>query len=142
MREYSMTRIFSRGRFTYQRRLGAGSTAVGILVSDHQVGDAQRVLKVANNAEAAERLHAEAQVLGRFEADERIVTLHGVEDVGGRTALLLQYVGRSTLAEELNAKGRLSLDVLQRWGTDLLTALVALERDGVIHRDIKPSNLG
>lgn len=130
------------GRFTYQRRLGAGSTAVGILVADHQVGDAQRVLKVAKNAEAAERLHAEAQILGRLQNDERIVTLHGVEDVGGRTALLLQYVGRSTLAEELNAKGRLSLDVLQRWGTDLLTALVALERDGVTHRDIKPSNLG
>ncbi|MGB3520640.1 MAG: BREX system serine/threonine kinase PglW [Mycobacterium sp.] len=130
------------GRFTYQRRLGAGSTAVGILVTDHQVGDAQRVLKVAKDGEAAERLHAEAQILGRLQSDERIVTLHGVEDVGGRTALLLQYVGRSTLAEELNAKGRLSLDVLQRWGADLLTALVALERAGVTHRDIKPSNLG
>ncbi|MBV5246749.1 BREX system serine/threonine kinase PglW [Mycolicibacterium sp. PAM1] len=130
------------GRFVYQRRLGAGSTAVGILVKDNQVGGALRVLKVAKDPDAAERLRAEAQVLGRFENDDRIVTLHGVEDVGGRTALILRYAGRTTLAEELNNRGRLSIDVLQRWGTDLLTALVALERNGVTHRDIKPSNLG
>ncbi|EUA35213.1 kinase domain protein [Mycobacterium xenopi 3993] len=36
----------------------------------------------------------------------------------------------------------MSIDVLERWGTDLLTALVALERNGVMHRDIKPANLG
>lgn len=130
------------GRFVYERKLGAGSTAVGILVKDNQVGGAERVLKVAKDPDAAERLRAEAQVLGRFENDDRIVTLHGVEDVGGRTALILRYAGRTTLAEELNNRGRLSIDVLQRWGTDLLTALVALERNGVTHRDIKPSNLG
>jgi hypothetical protein len=100
------------------------------------------VLKVANDAAAGERLRAEAQVLGQFENDDRIITLHGVEDVGGRAALLLQYAGRTTLAEELNNRGRLSIDVLQRWGNDLLTAVVALERKGVTQRDIKPSNLG
>jgi len=130
------------GRFIYERKLGAGSTAVGILVKDNQVGGALRVLKVSRDHDAAERLRAEAQVLGRFENDDRIVTLHGVEEIGGRTALILRYAGRTTLAEELNNRGRLSIDVLQRWGTDLLTALVALERSGVTHRDIKPSNLG
>lgn len=130
------------GRFLYKRRLGAGSTAVGILVEDRQIGGAERVLKVAKDAEAGERLRAEAHILGRFENDDRIVTLHGVEEVGGRTALVLKYAGRTTLAEELNNRGRLSIDVLERWGTDLLTALVALERNGVSQRDIKPSNLG
>ncbi len=130
------------GRFLYRRRLGAGSTAVGILVADQQVGGAERVLKVAKDSEAGDRLRAEAQILGRFENEDRIVTLHDVVEVGGRTALLLKYAGRTTLAEELNNRGRLSIDVLQRWGTDLLTALVALERNGITHRDIKPSNLG
>ncbi len=130
------------GRFLYKRRLGAGSTAVGVLIEDRQAGGAERVLKVAKDAEAAERLRAEAQVLSRFDSDDRIVTLHSIEKFGGRSALLLRYAGRTTLAEELNNRGRLSIDVLQRWGTDLLTALVALERNGVTHRDIKPSNLG
>ncbi|WP_283607113.1 BREX system serine/threonine kinase PglW [Mycolicibacterium poriferae] len=130
------------GRFIYKQRLGAGSTAVGILVTDKQVGDAERVLKVAKDSEAAERLHAEAQVLGKLENEDRIVTLYDRLEVGGRTALLLRYAGRTTLAEELNNRGRLSIDVLERWGVDLLTALVALERAGITHRDIKPSNLG
>jgi serine/threonine protein kinase len=129
------------GRFHYLRRLGSGSTATGILVTDLQVGGAERVLKVAKDPDAAERLRSEAQILGKLESEERIVTLHDVIDVGGRTALLLKYAGRTTLAEELNA-GRLSIDVLQRWGTDLLGALIALERHGVMQRDIKPSNLG
>lgn len=130
------------GRFVYRQRLGAGSTAVGILVTDKQVGDAERVLKVAKDADAAERLQAEAKVLGKLENEDRIVTLHDCIEVGGRTALLLRYAGRTTLAEELNNRGRLSIDVLERWGTDLLTALLALERAGVTQRDIKPSNLG
>ena len=129
------------GRFSYKRRLGAGSTAVGILVEDHQMGGAERVLKIAKDLEAGERLRAEAKVLARFDHDERIVNCHDVVEVGGRTALLLTFAGRTTLAEELNNRKRLSIDVLQRWGTDLLTALIALERNGVTHRDIKPSNL-
>lgn len=140
--EASPGTVLAGGRFVYKRRLGAGSTAEGILVEDRQVGNAERVLKVAKDADAAERLHAEAQILGQFENDDRIVTLHGVETVGGRTTLLLRYAGRTTLAEELNNRGRLSIDLLERWGTDLLTAVVALERQGVTNRDIKPSNLG
>ena len=42
----------------------------------------------------------------------------------------------------LPGRERLSLDLLERWGTDLLEALVALDRAGVDHRDIKPANLG
>lgn len=130
------------GRFEYKRRLGAGSTAVGILVIDRQAGNAERVLKVARDDEAARRLHDEAQLLGKLN-DPRIVQLSSEVTVGGRDALVVQYAGSTTLAEELTAKaGRLSIDLLERWGTDLLQALVALERAGVMHRDLKPSNLG
>ncbi|WP_258008524.1 BREX system serine/threonine kinase PglW, partial [Rhodococcus sp. ENV425] len=130
------------GRFVYKRRLGAGSTAVGILVVDRKAGDHERVLKVARDDEAAARLHAEAQVLAKLD-DPRIVQLASEEHVGGRTALVVHDAGRTTLAEELAAKGgRLSIDLLERWGTDLLQALIALERAGVTHRDLKPSNLG
>jgi serine/threonine protein kinase len=33
------------------------------------------------------------------------------------------------------------MGLLVRWGTDLLDALVELEREGVDHRDLKPENL-
>ena len=35
-----------------------------------------------------------------------------------------------------------SLDLLERYGDDLLSAVSSLERHGVAHRDIKPDNIG
>lgn len=134
--------LLADGAYEYKRRLGSGSTAVGILVTDRTAADIDRVLKVAKDDAAAARLHAEAKVLGPLDDERGIVRLIRQVTLGGRAALLLQYAGRTTLAEELAARGRLSIDVLERWGTDLLQALVALERAGVNHRDIKPSNLG
>lgn len=132
------------GRFTLVRRLGQGSTAVGLLVSDASIpeGGPNRVLKVALHDDAARRLTAEADTL-RILDDPRIVTLlEGPLTVGGRQALLLESAGEHTLAHELGARTRLSLDLLERYGTDLLDALVALDRAGIDHRDIKPANLG
>ena len=68
--------------------------------------------------------------------------LEGPIEVGGRQALVLESAGDQTLGEVLRSRERLSLDLLERWGTDLLEALVALDRAGVDHRDIKPANLG
>jgi len=134
------------GRFRLVRRLGAGSTAVGLLVTDLTVADsgpdAARVLKVAVDDAAAGRIADEASVLDGL-TDSRLVRLvEGPLAVGGRQALVLESAGDETLAEVLRGRERLSLDLLERWGCDLLEALVALDRAGVDHRDIKPANLG
>lgn len=130
------------GRYRFRRRLGSGSTAVGLLVADEGAGGKQRVLKVAKDDAAAARLESEAKALAALQHD-RIVDCLGIVQIAGRKALVLTFAGDTTLAEELARKrGRLSLDLLERWGTDLLSALVELDRVGVFHRDIKSSNLG
>jgi len=133
------------GRFRLERRLGEGSTAVGLLVTDLAANrpDVVRVLKVAVDDSAAARLETEAKVLEGLREDPRLVRLvEGPVLVGGRSALVLEPAGDETLAEVLRGRERLSLDLLERWGSDLLEALVALDRAGVDHRDIKPANLG
>jgi serine/threonine protein kinase len=130
------------GRYRLERRLGAGSTAVGLLVTDLAAGDEQRVLKVAIDDAAAQRLDAEAEVLRGLRHPRLVRLVDGPIDVGGRRVLLLEHAGDQTLAEVLRQRVRLSLDLLARWGADLLEALVALDRAGVDHRDIKPANLG
>jgi serine/threonine protein kinase len=135
------------GRYRLERRLGAGSTAVGLLVTDLTVGtegpDSIRVLKVAVDDAAAARLEAEAEVLSVLGGAPRLVRLvEGPIRVGGRSALVLESAGDETLAQAMRSRERLSLDLLERWGTDLLEALVTLDRAGVDHRDIKPANLG
>lgn len=129
------------GRFRLERRLGGGSTAVGLLVTD-TVDGALRVLKVARDEDRAARLRDEAEVLRGLD-DGRVARL--VEEplaVGGRTTLVLDAAGDSTLAAVLRETGRLSLDRLERFGADLLGILGYLDAMGVTHRDIKPDNLG
>ena len=131
------------GRFTLRRRLGAGSTAVGLLVSDTAAeGQPERVLKVALDDRAAARLADEADVLAKLRSPRLVGLIEGPMLVDGRQSLLLSNAGTDTLASVLRQRPRLSLDLLERWGNDLLEALVALDRAGVDHRDIKPSNLG
>jgi serine/threonine protein kinase len=134
------------GRFRLQRRLGTGSTAMGLRVTDTSIAesgpDALRVLKVAVNDTAARRLADEAKVLSGLRHPRLVRLVEGPIEVGGRQALVLESAGDETLGEVLRGRGRLSLDLLERWGGDLHEALVALDRAGVDHRDIKPANLG
>ena len=132
------------GRFRLDRRLGRGSTAVGLLVTDLTATGtgAERVLKVALDDPAAARLTDEAEVLRALDHPRLVKLVEGPLTVGGRTALLLESAGQETLTDALRSRDRLSLDLLQRYGTDLLDALVALDKAGVDHRDIKPANLG
>ena len=57
-------------------------------------------------------------------------------------SLLLKSAGARTLAEKIKDEGRLSLDMLQRFGEELMEAVNHLESEGVAHRDIKPENIG
>ena len=134
------------GRFRLIRRLGRGSTAVGLLVADLAAGgpgpEVTRVLKVAVDDAAAGRIADEAKVLAGLTGPRLVRLVEGPLALGTRQALLLESAGDETLTEVLRSRERLSLDLLERWGTDLLEALTALDRAGVDHRDIKPANLG
>jgi serine/threonine protein kinase len=134
------------GRYRLERRLGSGSTAVGLLVTDEDESadgpDRRRVLKVALDDAAATRLEREAEVLADLDNPHIVRLVAGPVRIGGRIALVLERAGEQTLAEILRERERLSLDMQERFGTDLLEALVVLDRAGIDHRDIKPSNLG
>ena len=97
---------------------------------------------MAIDTAAAGRLADEAKVLSGLRHPRLVRLVEGPIEVGGRHALVLESAGDQTLGEVLRSRERLSLDLLERWGTDLLEALVALDRAGVDHRDIKPANLG
>ena len=54
----------------------------------------------------------------------------------------MRKAGDKTLAQRLREEGRLSLDLLRRFGEELLEVLHFMEDAGVTHRDIKPDNIG
>ena len=86
-------------------------------------------------------LQAEAAVLRRLH-HQNIVRIIDTLTVSGRAAILMEKAGDRTLAERLRGDDMPSLDLMRRFGEDLLQALNHLEEQGVAHRDIKPDNIG
>jgi serine/threonine protein kinase len=132
------------GGFVVKKRLGKGSTSVALLVErDGQEG----VLKVALEPGLNARLIEEGQILRRLR-HANIVELYEQTEINGHVALFMAVAGVDiksgayTLAQRLRLEGRLSLDLLQRFGEELLIVADWLEQNGISHRDIKPDNIG
>ncbi len=124
------------GGFEVVRRLGIGATSVVLQVRRDET---EFVLKIAH-AEYGDRIRDEAQVLEKLR-HSHIVEFQGLVQVGNRPSLLLGLAGPDTLAERLRREGRLHVEMLQRFGEDLLQVVQYLEEKGIAHRDIKPDNI-
>jgi serine/threonine protein kinase len=134
------------GGFTVVRRLGRGASADALLVrteGDDKDGDEgeELVLKVALDPAHNDRLQAEGAVLARLH-HQNIVKARCTLTVAGRAAILMEPAGPRTLAQHLRGDERLSLDLIRRFGEELLSAVDHLEQEGVAHRDVKPDNIG
>src|SRR5205814_8763973 len=121
-----------------RKRLGRGATALVLLV---ERDGRELVLKLAADPTQNDRIAAEAQVLERLRHD-RIVAFRGTTEVAGRKAILMDKAGDETLAQRLRSDGPLHIDLLQRFGEDLLEVVRYLGEKAVPHRDIKPETLG
>jgi serine/threonine protein kinase len=126
------------GGFTVLRRLGKGATSTALVVErDGQ----EYVLKAPNAEEFAQRVRDEGEVLAKLR-HQHIVEYVETLTLGGRPCLLLRSAGPETLGQRLRKEGRLHVDLLQRFGEDLLEIVRFLEEQGIPHRDIKPDNIG
>jgi serine/threonine protein kinase len=129
---------FLPGGYEVVRKLGMGSTAAAFLVKKD---GREYVVKVAVDADHNDRVRDEGEVLQKLDS-ALIVRCHQILQMNDRTAILLNRAGETTLGQRIRLEGRLSLEMLQRFGEDLLTAVALLERKGIAHRDIKPENIG
>jgi serine/threonine protein kinase len=128
------------GGFTVVKRMGRGSSSDVLLVVEDDSPE-ELILKVACDLAHNDRLVAEGDVLAGLH-HQNIVEYRRTLSVAGRTALLMRSAGPKTLAQKIKEDGRLSLDLLQRFGEELIEVVNHLEDHGVAHRDLKPENIG
>jgi serine/threonine protein kinase len=128
------------GGFTVIRKMGRGSSADVLLVREDARSE-ELILKVALDASLNDRLGAEGEALAKLR-HPNIVEWQRTLTVNGRTALLMHQAGEKTLAFGIREEARPSLDLLQRFGEQLIQAVDYLDQQGVPHRDIKPDNIG
>jgi serine/threonine protein kinase len=128
------------GGFTVIDRPGRGSSSDVLLVQEDDSQEAL-ILKVANDLAHNDRLMAEGDVLANLH-HQNIVQYRRTLTVAGRTAVLMRSAGPENLAKKIREGGRLSRDLLQRFGEELIEVVNYLEDHGVAHRDLKPENIG
>ncbi|WP_017608542.1 BREX system serine/threonine kinase PglW [Nocardiopsis xinjiangensis] len=130
--------------------LGKGATSRALLMRSARTGR-EIVYKVALDTDSAgAALHTESETLRRVGAHPRIVSMAatdkdgaaGIEEVGGRTVLVLERAGQKTLADFLGEEGALTSGELNTFGRHLFEALEHLQEKQILHRDLKPANLG
>src|SRR5690606_21115051 len=113
-----------------KQRLGSGSTAVALLVEWVEEGAARDVvLKIASKTDHSDRIRSEFATLKKLR-HPRIVEALSLRSFDGLTGFLLASAGPRTLAQHLREEGPLSLDYLERFGTDLIEAVCHLEDEG------------
>lgn len=132
------------------RDLGTGSCSKVLLV-DSPEGE-RLVLKVASKSDYSSRLQREYETIQKIRHPNVIrvfksLTFDGLVGFTMEPAFSTKKTdnseGReSSLARRLKEDGPLDLDLLQRFGVELLQTINELERLGLAHRDIKPDNLG
>ena len=125
--------------FLVEQRLGKGSTAIALEVM-HNDGR-QGVLKIALDPELNDRIREEGEALQTLR-HQNVVELYEPIDISGHAALFMAKAGTYTLADRIRDEGQLSLDLLQRFGEQLIEVVRFLEECGVSHRDLKPDNIG
>ena len=69
-----------------------------------------------------------------------IATIHGVEDVDGAQAIVLELVEGETLYERL-IRGPVPASEALRYAAGIAAALDVAHEKGIVHRDLKPGNI-
>ena len=88
-----------------------------------------------------ERFRREAQQLRGLQHPNIVQVLDDGTDTNGLPFIILQWVEGWTVSALLQQKGRFSVAEALEIASQVLAALEAAGRRGVVHRDIKPANL-
>ncbi|MCU1382752.1 MAG: pknB 22 [Acidobacteria bacterium] len=94
---------------------------------------------VANDPDRLARFNREAQVLASLN-HPNIAHIHGLEEAGGVTALVLELVEGEDLAQRI-ARGPIPIDEALPIARQIADALEAAHEQGIVHRDLKPANI-
>jgi len=135
------------GRYTLRTPLGRGGMGTVWLATDSVLDRQVAIKEVTFNAATIEergllreRTLREARAAARF-VHPRVTTVHDVLGEDARPWIVMEHIPSRTLAQVLQDQGPMPPDLVARIGMDLLGALQAAHRAGIVHRDVKPDNV-
>ncbi|WP_407554231.1 protein kinase [Streptomyces sp. Pv4-95] len=136
------------GRYRVTGRIGRGGMGVVCRAVDEVLGRevAVKVLRAYTDASAPEladlrtRMQREARAAARIR-HSGVITVHDVIDEDGRPVIVMELVDGPSLDDAIGSRGALDPREIARIGAQVMDALDAAHRAGVLHRDVKPGNV-
>src|SRR5438105_3380780 len=131
------------GRYTIERELGRGATAIVYLARDLK-HDRKVAIKVLNPelalAVRTERFFREIQLTAKL-THPHILTLIDSGQAGESLFYVMPFIAGESLRDRLNREKQLPIDDALKITRDVAEALGYAHKQGVVHRDIKPENI-
>jgi serine/threonine protein kinase len=134
------------GRYRLERLLGTGGMGDVWLATDEVLARPVAIKEftlgeeVLDSASASTRVLREAQAAAQV-SHPGIVRIHDLAAHDGRLWIVMEPLSGPTLAQAIRQHGRMDPARVLEIAVQLLAALDALHRAGVVHRDVKPSNV-
>ena len=97
-------------------------------------------LTIEEHNELHQRTMREARSAARLN-HQGVATVHDVVEESGRPWIVMELVDGCSLDEIIRTTGGLAPALVAEIGHQLLAALAAAHRAGVLHRDVKPANV-
>lgn len=134
------------GRYALLDELGRGGMGVVWRGEDTVIGRhvAVKELRLPEGAEDvgvfSERILREVRTGGQLN-DPAVVTVFDVVADDDATFIVMELVEAPTLSDLVDRRGPLPAHEVARIGDQVLSALEAAHRAGIVHRDVKPGNI-
>src|SRR6202162_1439750 len=131
------------GSYEVLAQIGAGGMGEVYQAHDTKLGRdvAIKVLPeaFAHDPERLSRFQREAKMLASLN-HPNIATIHGLEQSGGTSYLVMELVSGETLQDRVKS-GPLGIEEALKIAVQIAEALEAAHEKGIIHRDLKPANV-
>jgi serine/threonine-protein kinase len=132
------------GRYELGQKLGSGGMATVYEANDQLLDRAVAVKLLRSDALSAhtarQRFAAEARAAASL-THPHAVAVYDVSSTDEQPFIVMELVRGPTLEDVLNEKGRLDETQAIAVGSQILAALHAAHRRGLVHRDVKPANI-
>jgi Tol biopolymer transport system component len=132
------------GSYDVVAQIGAGGMGEVYQAHDTKLGRdvAIKVLPeaFAHDAERLSRFQREAKMLAALN-HPNIATIHGLEQSGDTSYLVMELVSGETLSDRVKRDGAVPIEETLAIAKQIAEALEAAHEKGIIHRDLKPANV-
>jgi Tol biopolymer transport system component len=132
------------GSYEVVAQIGAGGMGEVYQAHDTKLGRdvAIKVLPeaFAHDPERLSRFQREAKMLASLN-HLNIATIHGLEQSGGTSYLVMELVSGETLQDRVKREGRVPVEEALAFAKQIAEALEAAHEKSIIHRDLKPANV-